>query len=184
MARILQLKITLKDIEPKIWRRFLVSDFWTFDKLHRIIQKVMGWENYHLYEFKFGNIKIVPPDEGYLEENELDPKKVKIEEYVDKEKQKFEYVYDFGDSWEHEIVVEKLTEDKIEDADEYPKCIGGERACPPEDCGGVGGYERFLEILKTGKDPLGENPEELKDWLGDWDPEEFNIEEINKWTLK
>jgi len=184
MARILQLKITLKDIEPKIWRRFLVSDFWTFDKLHRIIQRVMGWENYHLFEFKFGKIRIILPDEGYLEENELDPKKVKIEKYVNKEKQKFEYVYDFGDSWEHEIVVEKITEDKIEDADKYPKCIEGERACPPEDCGGTGGYERFLEVLKTGKDPLGENPEELKSWLGDWESETFNIIKINKEILK
>ncbi len=184
MAKILQLKITLKEIEPKIWRRFLVSDFWTFDKLHRIIQKVMGWENYHLFEFKFGNTGIIPPDEGYLEENELDPKKVKIGEYVYKEKQKFEYVYDFGDSWEHEIVVEKITEDKIEDADKYPKCIGGERACPPEDCGGTGGYERFLEVLKTGKDPLGENPEGLKEWLGDWEPEKFDLEEVNKEILK
>ncbi len=180
MAKILQLKITLKDIEPKIWRRFLVSDFWTFDKLHRIIQKVMGWENYHLFEFKFGNIRVLPPDEGYLEENELDPKKIKIERYVDKEKQKFEYIYDFGDSWEHEVIVEKITEDKIEDVDKYPKCIEGERACPPEDCGGIGGYERFLELLKTGKDPWKENVQELKEWLGDWDPERFDIKEINK----
>ncbi len=159
MAKILQLKITLKNIEPKIWRRFSISDFWTFDKLHKIIQKVMSWENYHLFEFKFGDIKIISPDEGYLEENESDPKKVQIRQYVNKEKQKFEYVYDFGDSWEHEIIVEKIIEDKIEDADKYPKCIGGERACPPEDYGGVSGYEE-----------LGE----------DFDSEKFDIKEVNK----
>lgn len=180
MAKILQLKITLEDIEPKVWRRFSVSDFWNFDKLHRIIQKVMGWENYHLFEFKFGNLRILPPDEGYLEEDELDPKKVKIGEYANEEKQKFKYIYDFGDSWEHEIVVEKIEEDGIENSDKYPECIEGERACPPEDCGGTGGYERFLEVLRTGKDPLGENVKELKEWLGDWNPEKFDLEEINK----
>ncbi len=180
MVNILQLKIKLKGISPSIWRKFLVSDFWTFDKLHRIIQKVMGWENYHLFEFKLGNIRIVPPDEGYLEENELDPKKVQIGQYVDKEKQKFEYVYDFGDSWEHEIVVEKIAEDNIEDAGKYPQCIEGERACPKEDCGGVSGYERFMIILKERKDPWGENVKELKAWLGDWDPEKFDIKEVNK----
>lgn len=184
MAKILQLKIYLEDIEPKIWRRFLVSDFWTFDKLHRIVQKVMGWQNYHLFEFKFGNIRITPPDEGHLEENELDPKKTKICEYVNEEKQKVVYIYDFGDSWKHEIVVEKIMPDEIEEATKYPTCIAGERACPPEDCGGISGYERFLEILKTGKDPFGENVTELKKWLGDWEPEKFNIKEINKKTLR
>ena len=153
MVKILQLKITLKDIEPKIWRRFLVSDFWTFDKLHRIIQKVMVWENYHLFEFKFENTKIIPPDKDYLGENELDPKKVQIRQYINKEKQKFEYIYDFGDNWKHEIVVEKLTKDKIEDADKYLKCIDGEHVCPPEDCGGVWGYKELLKIGKNKKHP-------------------------------
>jgi len=178
MSNILQFKITLKDIKPKIWRRFLISDSWTFDKLHRIIQEIMGWENYHLYEFRFGNIRIILPDEGYLEENELDPKKVKVYEYLNKEKQKCEYVYDFGDSWEHEIIIEKIMPDQI--GDKYPKCIDGERACPPEDCGGVGGYERILEVLKTGEDPGGEDVQELKEWLGKWNPEEFDINKINK----
>lgn len=180
MGNILQLKIVLKEIKPLIWRRFLVSDFWTFDKLHKIVQKVMGWENYHLYEFKFGNIRIVPPDEGYLEENELDPKKVQIWQYVDKEKQKFEYVYDFGDDWEHEIIVEKIFEDKIEEHDKYPFCLEGARACPKEDCGGVSGYERFIGILETGKDPFGEDIKGLLGWLGNWEPERFDVDKINK----
>lgn len=179
MSKILQLKISINDIEPKIWRKFLVSDSLTFNELHEIIQEVMGWENYHLYEFKFKNIRIIPPDEGYLEENELDPEKTKVYEYLNKEKQKCKYIYDFGDTWEHEIILEKIT---LEDNDNkmQPKCIGGERACPPEDCGGTGGYERILEFLKTGKDSWGENPEELKEWLGEWNPEEFDINETNK----
>ena len=124
--------------------------------------------------------RIIPPDEGYLEENELNPKKVKLHQFIDSEKQKFEYVYDFGDNWEHIIIVEKITEDKIEDADKYPRCIAGERACPPEDCGGFSGYERFIKILNNEKDPWGEDSKELKDWLGDWEPEKFNLKEINK----
>ena len=180
MPNILQLKITLRDIEPKIWRRFLVSDRLTFDKLHEVIQEIMGWDNYHLYEFKFGAIRIILSDEGYLEENEIDPEKVKIYEYLNKEKQKCEYIYDFGDTWEHEIIIERIIPDKVEDADNYPKCIDGERACPPEDCGGTGGYERLIEVLKTGKDSLGENAKELKEWLGEWNPEKFDTNEINK----
>lgn len=180
MANILQLKIQLYGITPSIWRRVLVSDFWTFDKLHKIIQKSMGWEDYHLFEFKFGNMKIVAPDEGYLEENELDPKKVKIGHFINKEKQKFTYIYDFGDCWKHIISVEKILPDEIENSTDYPKCVAGKRACPPEDCGGIGGYGRILELLKTGKDPWGDNPKEFKAWLGNWKPEEFDLNKINK----
>ncbi len=184
MANILQLKITLQDVKPPIWRKFLVNDSWTFDRLHKIVQKVMGWSDYHLYQFEFGDTKIIPPDEGYLEENELDPKKVKISTFLTKEKQKCGYVYDFGDTWEHEIIVEKIIFDKLEGVKKYPECIGGERACPPEDCGGTGGYERILEVLKTGKDPWGENVQELKKWLGKWNPEEFDINKINKMLMR
>ena len=160
MAEILQLKIYLEDIKPKIWRKFLVSDFLTFHRLHEIIQGVMGWENYHLYEFDVAGIKIgIKEDADYDIE---DAKKIKLSGYLNKKCQKFNYTYDFGDSWEHKIILEKIMPDKTRDSKKYPCCIEGERACPPEDCGGVGGYERFLEILKTGKDPWGENVGTLK----------------------
>ena len=206
MDKILQIKITLKNIEPKIWRSFLVSDSWTFDKLHRVIQKVMGWEGYHLFEFKVKKemktdmplslkkmsrmdsrtiksssyIRITSSDEGYLEENEKDPKKSTIKDYLNAEKQKIDYVYDFGDTWNHEIIVEKIIEKNIENLNKYPICLEGQRACPPEDCGGTGGYERIIEALKTKKDPWGEKIQDLKSWLGNWNPENFNIEEVNK----
>lgn len=106
MVKILQLKITLEDIEPKIWRRFLVSDFWTFDKLHRIIQKVMCWENYHLFEFDINGIKIGIMDED-VDYNLEDAKKVQISQYLNKKGQKFRYLYDFGDGWEHKLVIEE-----------------------------------------------------------------------------
>lgn len=182
MAKILQLKIYLEDIEPKIWRRFLVSDSWTFDELHRIIQEVMGWENYHLYEFDINRIKIGLMDDDVDYDLE-DAKKAQIGQYLNKKGQKFSYLYDFGDGWEHKLIIEEITEDKRE-GERYPCCITGERACPPEDCGGVNGYERFLEVLKTGKDPWNEDVKELKEWLGDWGPEKFNIIKINKEILK
>ena len=176
MPEVLQLKISLKEIKPKIWRRFLVEDSITFQKLHEIIQDVMGWENYHLFEFKFENIRIIPPNEDYLEENELDPKKVKVKEYVNKEKQKFEYIYDFGDSWEHEVIVEKILDKN--NSKQYSVCIAGERACPPEDCGGVWGYEELLEIRKNKNHP--EYKDKIVNWLGeDFDPEEFDLNRIN-----
>ena len=104
--------------------------------------------------------------------------KSKISTLLHSEKQRFGYLYDFGDNWEHTLAVEKVLDSA--DAPFIPFCLGGERACPPEDCGGVGGYERILEVLKTGEDPGGEDVQELKEWIGDWDPERFDLDEVNK----
>ena len=180
MGNVLQLKITLKGIKPEIWRRFLVSDFWTFDRLHKIVQKIIGWENYHLYEFEVKGDKI-----GLVDGDALDAypdlknsKRARLFEYFDSVGQKFLYRYYFGDDWEHELVVEEILEDKLEQR--IPFCMEGKRACPKEDCGGISGYQRFMKLLNTGKCSLEENPNELKSWLGDWDPERFDIEKINK----
>jgi len=178
---IIQFKIYLKGINPQIWRRFLVSDFWTFDKLHRIIQKVMGWENYHLYEFDVNGTKIGLVDDDALNVNPdlKNAKRVRLFEYLDSEGQRFSYLYDFGDNWEHEIIIEKMTEDKIEDSHKYPKCIDGKRACPPEDCRGVRGYEELLEIQKNKNHPRYK--ELIVSWLGEnFDFEEFGVGEVNK----
>ncbi len=180
MGNIFQLKMSLMDIKPKIWRRFFVNSNISFHKLHEIIQKVMGWDNYHLYSFSINRIRIeLPDEEGYSEYSSENSRKVKLNEYIKGEKQKINYLYDFGDSWEHEIIVEKILDSLPENVVHIPYCIDGERACPPEDCGGIGGYERVLELLSTGKDSWGE-AEELKEWLGDWNPEEFSVNEINK----
>jgi len=180
MSKILQLKISLKEIEPKIWRRVLVEDSISFYELHEVIQKVMSWEDYHLFKFEFNNISITPPDAGFLEEDEKDPKKVKVNEFVNSEKQKFLYIYDFGDNWEHSIIVEKIL--KKNDSKEYPICIAGKRAGPPEDCGGVWGYEEILGILKDKKHL--EYKEKIE-WLGeDFDSEEFDIIDVNAFLLK
>lgn len=176
MAKILQLKISLQGIKPPIWRRFTVKDSISFDKLHRVIQEVMGWEGYHLFEFDQGGLSIGTPDEGYSDEIQ-DAKKIKICQFLNAEGQRMPYTYDFGDCWEHTILVEKILKDQ--DTEEHPICIAGKRASPPEDSGGAWGYEEMLEIQKDKSHP--EYEERIVDWLGEnFDPEEFDIEGINK----
>jgi len=178
MGKILQLRVQLAEIKPAIWREFIVSDFWTFEKLHKIIQKVMGWENYHLYEFNVNGVKIGLKDEDV--DYELKNSKVEqIWKYIDEEKQKFHYLYDFGDSWEHEITVKKINEDNPENR-VCPSCISGERACPLEDCGGTSGYERIVEVLKNKEKFSDEDSKELLEWAGDWEPERIDVDEINR----
>ncbi len=170
-----QLKITLKQIRPPIWRRVQVLGSTSLPQLHEIIQIIMDWGNYHLHQFTISGMDygVEDPDfpSGLLPENQL-----RLADFCSSEKSKFSYTYDFGDCWEHEILVEKiLTPDsKIN----YPLCLKGKRACPPEDCGGVWGYQDFLEAIG---DPNHEEHESLKEWIGgDFDPEKFNLEQANQ----
>ena len=180
MGNLLQLQITLRGIRPKIWRRFLVSEFWTFDKLYKIIQKVMGWENYHIYEFNVDGNEF-----GYVNNDSLDSgpdlknsKKARIFEYAGSIGQKFLYKCDLGDSWEHEVTVENIFKEEM--GQKIPICLEGERACPKEDCGGISGYEHLTKILKTGERSMNKHSKQLKSWMGDWDSERLNIKKINK----
>ena len=173
-----QLKITLRDARPPIWRRVLVTDATTLHQLHGIVQAAMGWTNSHLHQF-------IVDEEYYSQKDfELDDwgHEVKNEERVRLAalalvpKRKFTYEYDFGDGWDHEILVEKVY--APEEGARYPQCMAGKRACPPEDCGGVWGYERFLEVIKDEDDP---EHEEMLEWAGGtFDPEAFNLEEVNQ----
>lgn len=187
MANVLQLKIRLSEIKPEIWRQVLVEDSISFEKLHEIFQLVMGWDNYHLYKFKVGDTNVECDEESVLDASDWPSGRqkekfvvasdVKLSDLIKKEKQKFSYTYDFGDNWRHEIVVEKVM--GKDNSKKYPRCVGGERACAPEDCGGAWGYYDIMEIRENKKHP--EYKERIIDWLGeDFDPEEFNIEKINK----
>ena len=173
---IVQMKITLEGITPNIWRRFQVEKDITFHQLHRVIQEVMGWTDSHLYGFTVDKQEYQDDRDNELLDgkNVLSSQKHTIT--MLKLKQKFRYVYDFGDCWEHLLVVEKILSNNS--AVLYPICLEGERNCPPEDCGSVPGYYDLMEIRKNKKHPDYE--ELIEEWLGeDYDPERFNAQEVN-----
>lgn len=180
-----QLKITLKGIKPPVWRRILVPENYTFYDLHFAIQSAMGWYHCHLHEFifnrdKYDQFSIGDPENDEFGYSEIiDERAVRLFEYLTDEKQRFDYIYDFGDDWEHAVVVEKILP-RDQNA-EYPVCFAGKRACPPEDCGGVWGYEELLEVIS---DPGHEEYDEMIEWLGgEFDPEEFDPDAV-RWLDK
>lgn len=174
--KVYQFHISLKYSKPKIWRRFLVTENITLARLHDIIQEVMGWDDDHLHEFDFGEKSYGVPDD-FWDNGREDEKKVKLADLKLTEKQKFEYVYDFGDNWEHIIKVEKIL--PFDATVKYPKCLDGKFACPPEDCGSLWGYDELVELSKKPKEDLDEEELERLEWLGDYDPEHFSADEIN-----
>ena len=179
-SNIYQFIITLKDIQPPVWRRIQVPETYTFWDLHVAIQDVMGWSDYHLHQFKINEpvtsakVEIGIPDEEDDDYYEILPGwKQKIADYFSQNNKTAVYKYDFGDNWHHSILLEKIL--PREDGLLYPVCIDGQRACPPEDCGGYSGYEEFLEIIM---DPGHERYEELLEWSGDFEPEYFDKHDV------
>lgn len=178
--QVYQFKITLKGTKPPIWRRIQVPETYTFWDLHVAIQDAMGWEDYHLHEFVFTlpimniKVRIGIPMEDDFDETILPDWDQKIADYFSSETPKAEYTYDFGDGWQHDIILEKIL--PREGGVIYPRCVDGKRACPPEDCGGIGGYAEFLEAIG---DPANERHEDMLDWVGgSFDPEDFNPSEV------
>jgi hypothetical protein len=152
--------------------------------LHDVIQEVMGWTDSHLHDFHWREERFGIPDPEFDEERVVDERTVTLKELGLSIKDRLEYMYDFGDGWEHVLTLEKVLE-----AGEHqtPVCLNGARSCPPEDCGGIWGYENLLETLK---DPTHKEYEEWKTWLPeDFDPEQFDLAEVNsglsvrQWTL-
>lgn len=174
-----QLKITLSGSKPPIWRRVQVDSHIKLSKLHDIFQEVMGWEDSHLHQFVINKERYGEPyDDDFGMYKIQDEKKYWLDQLITAPKTKFIYGYDFGDGWEHIVSLEKIVEPDA--AAHYPVCTGGARACPPEDCGGIWGYEEMLETLNSDS----EDKAELIEWLGgDFVPELFDIERLN-WRLK
>ncbi len=163
---IYQVKITLLDIEGlPVWRRVLVPAAIRLDRLHEVIQAAMGWENYHLHYFLDGKTHY---GEAEPELRYRDERKVRLDDLV-KPGGRLLYNYDFGDNWDHEILIEEAT--VATDDGHYPRCVAGQAACPPEDVGGTGGYARLMRILD---DPAHEEHQDIVDWLGLDDPSQFD----------
>jgi hypothetical protein len=185
-----QFNIQLQDIDrPAVWRRLQVPETFTFERLHYVIQVAFGWQNSHLYEFSPGGFGTSPTigitesfgffDEGAAEKNAA---KIKLSKVFTKPGQTFIYIYDFGDSWTHEITLESITKDSSASA----QLIAGEGACPPEDCGSTGGYAELKEIMAN---PKHKEHKEMKEWLGlgkndKWDPSAFDLKLHRKQVSK
>jgi hypothetical protein len=168
-----QLRISLIDHTPTIWRRLLVPGEIRLSKLHTIFQAAMGWDDYHLHYFEIENERYGVPDEDW-EIKDTDEEGVILVEVI-KSPMRFFYEYDFGDSWRHEVVVESIEPMTL--MLKFATCLDGQRACPPEDCGGTGGYAEFLEAVKN---PDHEEHDDYLDWLGrPFDPETFSVASAN-----
>jgi hypothetical protein len=178
-SNIYQFKITLKGITPKIWRRIQVPGIYNFEELHVAIQNAMGWYDCHLHQFEMKTVDSFGLMIGTEECDKLEHK-AKIAKYFLFPKDRAIYEYDFGNGWEHEVVLEKILPAVM--GTKYPKCISGKRACPPEDCGGVWGYEELLDIIADPKHP---EYEERMEWLGKpFNPEEFDPKLVEFDTTK
>jgi len=176
---IYQVKVTLLDTRPPIWRRLLLPAGLTLDILHHVLQVAMGWTDSHLHEFSVGKKRFGVPDP----EDQLmdlppvgDERGAHLFMVLGKAGAKARYTYDFGDNWEHAIVVEKVLQPEPGVA--YPICVGGKLRCPPEDCGSIPGYYNLLEVIH---DPTHEEHEEMREWLGgEYDPEAFSVDDVNQ----
>ncbi|MFQ5855753.1 MAG: plasmid pRiA4b ORF-3 family protein [Anaerolineae bacterium] len=180
-SKIYQFKVVLIGVDPPIWRRIQVPASYTFWDLHVAIQDAMGWWDYHLHEFEVINPATgdrdrigIPSDEFTPELEWLAGWEIPISAYFSPENPNALYTYDFGDDWHHSVTLERILP-RDPDVD-YPRCLSGERACPPEDCGGVYGYADFLEAIQ---DPQHEEHHPMLEWVGgSFDPEHFHPEEV------
>ena len=171
-----QIKVTLKGIDPPIWRRIQTRDC-TLDDLHALLQIATGWEFEHCYSFKIGGVEFSDQDAMYDEEIQ-DAFDTKLSDVIPahNRRPRFEYAYDFGDDWVHQLIVEERLQP--EPGMKYPVCVAGARACPPENCGGSWGYADFVEAVH---DPKHRRHEEFVEWLGDeFDPEAFDAKKVTR----
>jgi hypothetical protein len=175
--KVLQLKVTLCGSKPLVWRRIQVSAEMDFHSFHLLLQEAMGWQNCHLYAFRVGDIRIVGPEcdsEGFGEKL-LNSLKVKLSGFIAIKGKKLVYKYDFGDCWEHGVVVEKVL--GLDEAQKrLPLCLDGAMNCPPEDSGGVWG---FYDLLAAAKNPKHKEHHTFKEWLGEFDCEHFSVSDVN-----
>jgi hypothetical protein len=165
-----QLKVTLRGIRPPIWRRLVVSADTTLTRLHRVLQIAMGWQDAHMHEFRVDDRRRAGLGSAKM------GRSAHIGDVLTEMGSSLTYTYDLEDGWEHSIVLEKRFSGS--DDTEYPVCLDGRQACPPEDSGGVPGYHDLLEVLQN---PADERYEEMREWIGgEFDPRAFSLEAVNR----
>lgn len=198
----MQLRAWLHDSDPEIWRTLLVDPRLTLEQLHTALQHAFGWTNSHLHQFheQNGTRYTIPSryDDGFSD-GTIDERKVQLAQVFDRPKKRIAYEYDFGDSWIHAVEFEKMVNNEIF---EFPfetfvtqgkgvfsgneravVCVAGDRNGPPEDCGGVYGYEDLLRLKKNPPHPTAKkdaDDRERLEWLGDWDPDRLDLDKINQ----
>ena len=180
MPGYLEFEVTLQGIKPRIWRRFQIADEVTFGDLHRAIRDSFGWHGGHLWEFLNNRRETIAKfeheflDDGF-DEPAPDAEQVKLLSYFPRARSCV-YWYDYGDDWMHTV---RLRGRASSSERFHRRLLAGRRACPPEDCGGVYGYHRFVSIVKEGVDPWDEDEDvaELLEWVGNWDPSTFDLKD-------
>lgn len=181
-SQVFQLKVTLQEVEPPVWRRLLVPGGLTLAQLHRVLNEAMGWTDSHLHVFKAGDRHFGDPRADDAGELGFEDERRMTLERLGALLDFLVYAYDFGDGWEHTVLVEQVVEPDARE--HYPLCTAGARACPPEDCGGPHAYADLLEALD---DPEHERYDEFLTWVGGvFDPEGFDVNRTNAalWALK
>lgn len=177
------LKITLKDTHRPVWRRFVVPANIRLDEFHEVLQTIMGWDGGHLHAFETGNARRRGESYKAAEwidddwDDSLPEEKYTLESLLSEKGEKIRYLYDFGDSWDHDILLENPNyDDPNQPAPIF--CIKGVGACPPEDCGGTSGFEDFCEVMANPRHP---EYKDCKEWYGDkYDPEHFDLDGVNE----
>ena len=176
---IYQIKVTLLGTKPPIWRRLLVPADLTLAHLHNVLQIAMGWEDGHMHEFRVGQRRFGQPEpaDPFMRMPRTESERTaRLSAVLGRSGTKMIYAYDFGDSWEHSVVLEKQL--PADPDTTYPVCTDGKLACPPEDCGGIPGFYDLLDALS---DPNLERHQELSDWIGDdFDPLSFSVDLVNR----
>lgn len=174
-GRAYDLKVTLQGVRPPVWRRVKVRSDITLEDLHRVLQVVMGWSDSHMHAFRpaagRGRARVAGAPVERSEE-----RRTRLDNILRKPRDRMVYEYDFGDSWEHEVLLEKVGDDPP--GASYPWVLAGARACPPEDVGGLGGYAHFLQAMRQPQHP---EHEEMMEWYGrPFDPAAFDSQAVNR----
>lgn len=173
---IFQVLVTLEGIQPPVWRRLLVPQDLILPRLHAVLQAAMGWTDSHLHLFEVGDVVFGQPDPDFDSLPTIDERRITLHQLLPRRGSRCVYEYDFGDGWRHSVEVEdELAAETV--AGGVPRVVEGARACPPENCGGIGGYADLVDALR---DPRHPDHPGYRAWARDFDPEAFDLAAVNR----